>query len=746
MPATSLSDWLRAESDDALAALLRSRRDLSTPPPSDTTVLATRAGTPGSVARACEDLDTFTLAVLDALLLAGADTAPVDVAEVTKLVETEVTDALARLRARALAWGDEDALRVPPAARDALGPFPAGLGASSAELADADIAAKLAEIGEDERGLLATLAAGPPIGRTRDAGAEVPLELAETAVQRLLARELLLRRDDQTVELPRELGIALRGGTVFAPGSLQEPKLPVHPHKPSSVDETAAGEAMEFLRQTETMLRSWSQTPPPVLKSGGLGVRELRKLAKDLEVDETHATLLAEIAVGAGLVADSETTAPEWVPTMLTDSWLASPPAQRWITIAQSWLELPRLPGLAGSRDPKDKPIAPLSDELRRPLAPIVRRRVLATLAGLPDGSGVKSTDELVAVLAWRAPRRGGRLRDETVRWTMSEAAALGLTGLGAITTATRALLVEDRVEAVRAMTESLPKPIDHVLVQADLTVVAPGPLEPELAADMSAVADIESSGHATVYRVTETSVRRALDAGRTAGELQNLFKTRSATPVPQSLSYLIDDVARRHGRLRGGAAESFLRCDDEVLLAEVLRNAVASEYDLRLIAPTVLISSYPLAEVLDALRGAGFAPAAEGPDGRVMDIRPSGRRIPAKARTVRRAATEPALLSDDQADRLVAHVRAGDLASARRRGDTVSAPGGGGADTSATLALLSQATMERRDVWIGFVDSRGTASQRVVRPIRVGGGVLLSADNDRYPLHRITSAALVED
>lgn len=59
---------------------------------------------------------------------------------------------------------------------------------------------------------------------------------------------------------------------------------------------------------------------------------------------------------------------------------------------------------------------------------------------------------------------------------------------------------------------------------------------------------------------------------------------------------------------------------------------------------------------------------------------------------------------------------------------------------------MLSQATIERREVWIAFVDSRGTASQRVVRPLRVGGGVLEGTDNERYPLHRITSAALVED
>lgn len=747
MPAPSLADWLRQESDDELAALLRTRRDLSTPPPSDTIVLATRAGTPGSVARACEDLDTFTLAVLDALLLAGADTEPVAAAEVARLTGTKVGPTLTRLRARALVWGEDDALRVPPSARDALGPFPAGLGSSSSELAGVDITAALAEIGEDERALLTTLAAGPPIGRTRDAAADISLERAQTPVQRLLARGLLLRRDDQTVELPRELGLALRGGSVFDPASLSEPKLPVHPHQQSTVDEAAAGEAMEFLRQTETMLRAWSQVPPPVLKSGGLGVRELKKLAKDLDVGETRVTLLAEMAVGAGLVADSEATTPEWVPTTLTDSWLASPTAQRWMTIAQAWLELPRLAGLAGGRDGKDKPIATLSDDLRRPLAPVSRRRILLALADLPDGAGVKSVDELVAALAWRAPRRGGRLRDETVRWTMAEASALGLVALGGLTTSTRALLAEDRPGAVAAMLEALPRPVDHVLVQADLTVVAPGPLEAELAADMTAVADIESAGHATVYRVTETSIRRALDTGRTAAELHQLFTTRSATPVPQSLTYLIDDVARRHGRLRGGAAESFLRCDDASLLAEVLGNQVAAEYGLRMIAPTVLISSYPLAEVLGGLRAAGFAPAAEGPDGRVMDIRPSGRRLPAKSRSPRRAPGEPAGLTDDQVGKIVAHVRAGDAASARRRGETVRAPQGVGAgDTSATLALLSQATMDRREVWIGFVDSRGTASQRVVRPMRVGGGVLEGHDHERYPLHRITSAALVED
>ena len=73
-------------------------------------------------------------------------------------------------------------------------------------------------------------------------------------------------------------------------------------------------------------------------------------------------------------------------------------------------------------------------------------------------------------------------------------------------------------------MEAALPNPVDTVMVQADLTVVAPGRLVPRLAARIGQVADVESAGSATVYRVTPQSIRRALDAGVTATELHELF------------------------------------------------------------------------------------------------------------------------------------------------------------------------------------------------------------------------------
>ncbi|MER5263683.1 helicase-associated domain-containing protein [Actinosynnema sp. NPDC002837] len=744
MSGTTLAEWLRAQDDSALVALLRARPDLATPPPADTTVLATRIGSRASVARACEDLDTLTLTVLEALLVLDADLAPVGRTAVQELFgPTDISAPLDALRARALLWGGDHALSTPPASRDAVNPFPCGLGRSVPRLATADLTA----LDPDELRVLQTLAAGPPVGQTKDAAHVVSLAGARTPIQKLLARGLLVRRDAQTVELPREIGLKVRGDRPLGAIQTTEPPLTTFRRDPSDVDHTGGGEALELCRHVETLLKSWSEDPPAVLRSGGVGVRELRKLAKDLDVDERRAALLVELVVNAGLVADTEGLEPEWVPTTQTDAWLVAAPEHRWATLAQAWLDLPRLPGLIGRRDDRDRLLNPLAPELNRPGAPRDRKRILEALAALEPGTAVMEPDELAAVLAWRAPRRGGRLRDELVRWTVDEGTQVGVLAHNAITAQGRTLLSEGPGAAAKRLGDALPAPVDHVLVQADLTVVAPGRLDPELADEIALVADVESAGSATVYRVREGSVRRAFDAGRSAADLHELFKTRSRTPVPQSLTYLIDDAARKHGRLRGGAAGSFLRCDDPVLITEVMSHAAAERLALRKIAPTVLVSPLPLAEVLDGLREAGFAPAAEGPDGHVLDLRAGGRRIAGKGR---RRPVQPGAPSDEQLDELVRLVRAGDRAATTTGGARVSVPGHLGAGPSATLALLQRAAREGRSVLVDFVDGHGTAARRVITPQVVGGGVLEGVDVSygevrRFPLHRITSAALVE-
>ncbi|KKW61906.1 DNA-binding protein, partial [Mycolicibacterium elephantis] len=455
-------------------------------------------------------------------------------------------------------------------------------------------------------------------------------------VQRLLSAGLLRQLDSETVILPRLVGQALRG-ELPGPVTMTPPDPVVSTTTAADVDAVAAGAVIDLLREVELVLDTLSAHPVPELRSGGLGVRDLKRLAKNTGIEERRLGLILELSAAAGLIAAGmpepeppDDAGPFWTPTVASDRFVESPTAAKWHLLASTWLDLPGRPGLIGNRGPDGKPYAALSDSLFSTAAPLDRRLLLEVLADLPPGAGVDAKEASLAMI-WRRPRWAVRLQPAPVGDLLTEAHALGVMGRGAIASPIRALLAGDPPEdVVKAMDKVLPKPIDHFLLQADLTVVVPGPLERDLAEQLAAVADVESAGAAMVYRISEASVRRALDTGRTAGDLHSLFSRHSKTPVPQGLTYLIDDVARRHGQLRVGMAASFVRCEDAALLAQAVAAPATDAVEMRLLAPTVAVSQAPIAEVLAALRAAGFAPAAEDSTGAIVDIRARGARVPA--------------------------------------------------------------------------------------------------------------------
>ncbi len=521
-----------------------------------------------------------------------------------------------------------------------------------------------------------------------------------------------------------------------------QPQAPALARRPGrGIDASAALGAAQTVARVEALLEAWAEAPAPVLRSGGLGVRELKRVAKLLDVEEPTAALLIELVAAAGLADQTPGVEPEWVPTPAYDQWLALPPERRWVALASAWLALARLPGLVGRKDGRDKVLTALSTELERPAAPAERRRVLEVMG---EVDGAPEPASLLAALVWRAPRRGGRLRDLVLGWTLSEAETLGLTGQGGLAACSRLLLEGDERGAARALGALLPDPLDHVLVQPDLTVVAPGPLQPDLAKQIASCADVESTGGATVYRVSEASVRRALDLGRSAGDLQELFRAHSRTPVPQSLTYLIDDVARRHGRMRVGVATSYLRCDDEAMLTEVLAQKRAAPLRLRRLAPTVVTSTAPVDTVLDVLRGLGYAPAPEAEDGALLLTGPQARRTAVRQRAARWAEQG---LTEEQTASAVQALRAGDVAARAARRAPVTSSRTAPPDV---LAFLQEAARDARQVWIGYVDVQGRATSRVVEPRSVEGGYVTAYDHLRqedrtFSVHRITGVADLE-
>ncbi|WP_281157495.1 helicase C-terminal domain-containing protein, partial [Streptomyces sp. HYC2] len=310
----------------------------------------------------------------------------------------------------------------------------------------------------------------------------------------------------------------------------------------------------------------------------------------------------------------------------------------------------------------------------------------------------------------------------------------------------------DEQAAAARVLAPLLPEPLDHVLLQADLTAVAPGPLWRPLAETLGVLADVESKGGATVYRFTPASVRRALDAGRTASDLHAFLTAHSRTPVPQPLAYLIDDVARRHGHLRVGAASAYLRCDDDALLNEILADKRSAGLRLRRLAPTVLAAQADPATLLEGLRAMGYAPAAESAAGDVLITRAHSHRTPP------RTAPDPVPEGPPAPDATllsaaIRAIRAGDLASTAPRKPTATREDGELPRTGSaeTLATMQAAVLTGEALWIGYVNAEGAASQRVIAPIRVEGGFVTAYDHTAdevrtYPLHRVTGVAELAD
>ena len=312
----TLADALRAWDDDALVALLVARPDLARPAPSDVGQLAGRAAGRSSVAIAVDRLDTAHLSVVEALARLGEPVSTSDLEAIVHARPATLRAVVDRLRALALVWGTDDDLRLVRTVRDVVGPAPAGLGPGLVQLllglppsrvhglaADLGLpaagdpvttASTVAAAYTDERWaqerideaaaaggdealqLLDRLADGPPTGRLGRVPEVVRLASADGPLEQLLARGLLVGTDTRTVALPREIALLRRGGhTTRGPVDVPPP-VATGQAEPDRIDRVGAGAVFDVVRRVELVLEAWGTSPPDVLRSGGVGVREVR--------------------------------------------------------------------------------------------------------------------------------------------------------------------------------------------------------------------------------------------------------------------------------------------------------------------------------------------------------------------------------------------------------------------------------------------------------------------------------------
>lgn len=164
---------------------------------------------------------------------------------------------------------------------------------------------------------------------------------------------------------------------------------------------------------------------------------------------------------------------------------------------------------------------------------------------------------------------------------------------------------------AHKLVTQSLPKTQNRLLVQADLSIVAPGPLSHEDEKQLRSFAETEQVGIASRYRLTALSISAALENGLTEQEIAHTLTRLSGAELPQPVDYLLKDTVKRFGRIAvtqlPEQSGSLVECAEPMMATQLLHEAALRAFGFKLGSEKILETRYDSELVYFGLRDAGY-------------------------------------------------------------------------------------------------------------------------------------------
>ena len=384
----------------------------------------------------------------------------------------------------------------------------------------------------------------------------------------LVRTGILDQIDENTARLSGRVAQYLRGTLIAEPGGDFRPARPVNrstgeagPHDPAAVEDsasepsttdpnsqasaTAVANVIQTIQDLTELLEELGSEPIQPLMSGGIGVREMNRIARRWGTDSDEVARRLTLAYEAGLVDlgfahPPAGDGPVWAPTEPAMDFLEASLATQWAMLLLGWHASPYAPWHAEALD-----VRAFQEELLDPNAAHLRQ-LFPFLFRTPTGA--TTTTAQLADQLWRVqPFQAWGTTAEGLEAIVAESVDLGLTALGEPTAALSALKLareaaearaarstaaaahapddvsaaeddnddDDPVVALAAsLDELLPSPVKYLIIQGDHTVMAPGLLASADAAMLRAMAVQESSGIASVWRITKASLQSAFRTG----------------------------------------------------------------------------------------------------------------------------------------------------------------------------------------------------------------------------------------
>lgn len=502
------------------------------------------------------------------------------------------------------------------------------------------------ELPPRQRRLLSTLAAGGGVGHSTSLheGAD-PSKPLPTLVRRGILDQL----DDTTARLTGRVQQLLRGTVIADPGGrfTTAPQVGTDASgvaatvltdrtTNSRADDAGAAQAVQLIQDLGHLIEDLGRNPIVPLSSGGIGTREVNKVARRRdEPAETTLHLLTWLAhanlIGRGRATPTPAGQPArdyWAPTELALDFLEASPATAWAILLLGWAGSAYAPWLVDEPD-----VRPFEAGTASHAARGLRRTFPSLFADLDSFGSDAPTPQPAEIQRelWRV-RPGEAWRTTHTAWNAvwEEAKEVGvLASLRRDTVPTRAMgalrdVLSGRTnpaanpvaDLADALAEILPAPVEQLIVQADHTIMAPGLLRPADQAMLAKFSDQESGGMASVWRMSKESVERALRAGLGAAEIEAFLEDRAlggAENVPQALRYMLHDAERSLSQATAGVAQMYLSVKEPEALDRILALPDIDGLRLRKIAPTVAVSAAQLSFVTDRLEAMGVQLRLEG-------------------------------------------------------------------------------------------------------------------------------------
>lgn len=199
-----------------------------------------------------------------------------------------------------------------------------------------------------------------------------------------------------------------------------------------------------------------------------------------------------------------------------------------------------------------------------------------------------------------------------------------------------------NRSAVIKAVVAELPKTQQRLIVQGDLSIICPGPIDAGLQRKLDSFADSEDLGLACRFRLTALSVSHHLESGGAISEIKLALEGATGSALPQPVGYLLDETQRKFGTLRVESRnQTLLRSNDEILLTQILNERSLNHLSFKK-EPGQLTTAASQELCYFSLRESGYAAVMVDEEGKTISPRftASTAEISGESELLARAAT----------------------------------------------------------------------------------------------------------